>query len=170
MLNRLQACLLVVILLCSPLFALHRSTSSLQDPSDRRWQVRCSPAETLALNTSALTCTSSGPVNRLPGVNPLRFTCPSQGFLSGFHSTYESHTGDRSWDPYCCQHSFGSVVNCQETPFLNAHGGNFNFSIPASVPNSARRVVVGFEGSYVGIVPARRYALSCLISARVTFK
>ena len=140
------------------LYFYHFSSGrSLQDPSDRRWQYRCSPADSLALNTTALSCRQIGTVNRLPGTNPLRFTCPDQGFLSGLSSIYEETLGDRVWNPFCCQHSFGSVVNCQTTGFLNSHGSAaFNYSIPATAPNSERRVIVGFEGFYIGITPNRR--------------
>ncbi|XP_065178155.1 uncharacterized protein LOC135808850 [Sycon ciliatum] len=141
----------------SGIASVFQSTSSLRDPSDRRWKVLCSPAETLALDAGALVCTEYGPINSAPGVDPLVFRCPGQGFLSGFRSTYDKDIGDRSWWPFCCRHKFGSVVDCDDpVRYLNTHGNDFSYTIPSTLSESTRRVLVGLEGSYVGIVPSRR--------------
>jgi hypothetical protein len=135
--------------------AIAALSSTFSDtPNDRQWKFYCINASTLA-NSGQVTCTLQNAINTVK--QDIIYTCPSNGFIGGFVSTFDTTDDDRVWRPYCCIRNQVSMINCQTSSEVNHLEARLSFEIPSSISNSDRRVVVGMEAYYNSVAKDRRW-------------
>ena len=56
-----------------------------------------------------------------PSINSLQgdisYSCPNNGYISGFVSEFTSASSDRTWQPYCCNR-YDKLLSSFSSPFF----------------------------------------------------
>ncbi|KAL9957247.1 hypothetical protein ACROYT_G038861 [Oculina patagonica] len=61
---------------------------------------------------------------------PVHFTCPHNGFITGVRSEYSRHHRDRRFDFHCCHKNGSKAHSCKTTPYQNNWDQEINYWVP----------------------------------------